>query len=349
MFKSLWRALAFSTAGLCCFALAASADASPHQPPQGIYVKIDISDYVSAHSLPTQGADADMITFYDGLLQNQAVSGLALQVHWDWAQPYAPPSSLNWDYINDAFTEATAYGKTIQLIVTAGFNSPMWVWDWDISTGLPSCDPLFSGGTAPNCGTVSFSYYDENTDQDGSTTGLLVLPLPWNPTYISYWHSFLEALRKQYGDNAALVSLSMAGPTAASAEMIMPNNYNTCPSGQKGPCLQANGWYAEDMWNLLFTKTSPDPQDPFPQNSDEAFIKTWHDTIKFYEEHFHNITLVITPGAGTNFPSFGSGYPFIPTNHNVLYDPECDYSDTGGPTYVPENYATRSCDARQRS
>ncbi len=351
--------------GLFVLAEACTGYAQP-RAPQGIYARIDISDYINDHNpvIPPSGDDPDMIALYDSMLRNPAISGLALIVHWDFAQPNPPPAAYNWDYVDAAFMEAAKYGKTIQFIVTAGFNSPRWLWDSTQPTGLPSCDGLFLNPPqpAPNCGTVTFNYYSTKTDQDGNNQ-TLVLPLPWNTTYVTDWQTFLTALQMKYQSqpySATLVSISMAGPTAASAEMIMPNNYNTCPSGTKGPCYtcpnglpvsglctssNGGGILPEDMWNVLFQKESPDPFQPYPQNSDDAFVDQWTKTITFYEQTFQGITLIITPADGTGFPSFGSSTNFTPTTGNVLYDPECEYSYTGGSSYVHGNYATQSCDA----
>jgi hypothetical protein len=350
----IFHAAAATLFGLLVLAQASSAYAES-RAPHGIYATIDISDYISSNNLPQQGADATVSAFYDTMLGNPAIAGLDIEVHWDFAQPNPPPAAFNWGYVDDAFTEAAAYGKTVHLDATAGFNSPLWLLDASQPTGIPSCDPLFKGNKAPNCGTVTFNYYAENTDQDGGNH-MLVLPLPWSATYISNWHAFLTALQARYGSNPALVAITMAGPTAASPEMIMPNNYNTCsndgsnsdssgrcytcPHGTMPPCTQSNGMLAEDMWNTLFQDTSS-----YPQNSDEAFIDQWTKTINFYESLFANVTLDITPADGAGFPSFGSGFPFTPSAGNVLYHPECDFSDTGGSTYVNHNYQTRSCDA----
>ena len=353
------RGFIFHVAAVSLLSLFVPAGASSayaqSRAPHGIYATIDISDYVKNNKLKDKGDDAAVSAFYDGMLGNPAVAGLDIELHWDFAQPNPPPAALNWGYVDDAFTEAAAYGKTVHLDATAGFNSPQWLWDASQPTGIPSCAPLFKGNTAPKCGTVTFNYYAENTDQDGNNH-TLVLPLPWNTSYISNWHAFLTALQTRYGSNPALVALTMAGPTAASPEMILPNNYNTCatdgsnsdtngrcytcPHGTKPPCTQSNGMLAEDMWNMLFQKTSA-----YPQNSDEAFIDQWIKTIDFYESLFADITLDITPADGASLPSFGSGFPFTPSAGNVLYHPECDFSDTGGSTYVDHNYQTRSCDA----
>jgi len=171
---------------------ASSANVAP-RAPQGIFVTIDISDYVNQSNLPAQGADAIISAFYASMLSNPAVSGLDIELRWDFAQPNPPPAPLNMSYVDDAFTEAAAYNKAIHLNVTGGFNSPQWLWDASQPTGIPSCDPLLKGNPAPNCGTVTFNYYAENTDQDGNGQKL-VLPLPWNASYISSWQSFLTAL-----------------------------------------------------------------------------------------------------------------------------------------------------------
>jgi hypothetical protein len=326
---------------LLCLLLVATATAAYSDPrsPQGIYAKIDISDYIVAKKLKLRGDDGAFARLYNSVLRNRAISGLALQVHWDWAQPN-PSGRPNWSYIDVAFNRAAAWRKTIQLIVTAGFNSPQWVLD-----SIPSCAPLFDVFAklkAPHCGTVTFDFYAEKTDRDN-----LVLPLPWNPVYISKWHAFLRALEKRYGSNSTLVAISAAGPTAASAEMILPNNFNTCSTGKTRPCEQTNGYgrTAEQMWNVLFQHTSPDPVHRYAQNSDEAFIQQWKKTIEYYEGLFGQVTIVVTPGAGFGLPSFGSGTGFKPSRGNVLYNPECEYSYTGGPTYIDGNFATRSCDA----
>ena len=71
------------------------------------------------------------------MLGNPAISGLTLQIHWDVVNPN-PPTGANpyvWTYIDDAFAQIsdlecsnpTQAAKTVQFIVTPGFNSPQWV------------------------------------------------------------------------------------------------------------------------------------------------------------------------------------------------------------------------------
>jgi len=76
--------------------------------------------------------------------------------------------------------------------------------------------------------------------------------------------NFLFQLNQQFEDNPALVSISIAGPTASSDEMILPNDTNTCPchNEAKNPCgdicpagasaqPQPNGLMPSQMWDEL--------------------------------------------------------------------------------------------------
>ena len=58
-------------------------------------------------------------------------------------------SSFDWFYLDDVFTAASAAHKTVQLILTPGVP-PSW-----LMAQIPSCDPLFTKGSAPSdCGSV---------------------------------------------------------------------------------------------------------------------------------------------------------------------------------------------------
>ena len=154
-----------------------------------------------------------------------------------------------------------------------------------------------------------------------ATKPLSPLPLPWNPYYKSAWTTFVQALAQKYGSNPDLVSVTIAGPTASSAEMILPNEKT---DGTGDP---ANFY----KWNYLLALTFPASY----QNSDQAFIEAWEDAIDVYSQAFSGLTLVITTGSGLpNFlmPELGvgqaqsSGKPF--PNYSVPpgFEPAC-----GGP------------------
>jgi hypothetical protein len=276
--------------------------------PLGVYAKVVISDVIGMKT--NKEWDTYFNCFYKQLLANPAISGLTLQVHWDLVN--AGPGVYNWDYVTNAFYEASNWNtlnpnspqKTIQFIVTPGFNSPQWVLA-SIESSDGSCDGLFTDQDVPtNCGTATFVGYNENADGD-------VLPLPWNPTYKAAWSNFLCELNKQFGDNPLFVSISVAGPTAASEEMIMPGNGNTCPchtnnpscpilcpSGTNAEPQPINGEMPNQMWNQLLTNH----YGPFYDHSDLAFVQEWENAIDLFDGIFHGVTLVVTPGDGEGFP-----------------------------------------------
>jgi hypothetical protein len=221
--------------------------------PRGIYTKVNITDHITAEqqanpSITPEQLDAYFNSLYQDLLSNPAISGLEIFVHWDQANPN-PPSSANpyfWNYLDDAFNQAAAWNaqnpaqipKTIQLIALPGFQSPQW-----ILAEIPSCDGLFQtpAQTPPStCGTATFTGYLETVDGT-------VLPLPWDPVYKSAWQAFLVVLAARYGSNPTLVSVAVAGPTAASPEMQTASNTAASnPQTQFGVNIAPN-----DMWSKL--------------------------------------------------------------------------------------------------
>ena len=49
---------------------------------------------------------------------------------------------------------------------------------------------------------------------------------PGDPTYKSAWYDFLRGLNAKYSADTAFVSIAVAGPVAASDEMIPPTSLN---------------------------------------------------------------------------------------------------------------------------
>jgi hypothetical protein len=305
--------------------------APPPRVPAGIYAVVRVEEVLKHGygnvSAPTSGVNSYFTTFYNLLLSNQAVSGLTLQVQWDTLNPNPPgdAKAYFWDYVQDAFdgvddwnTGHPANRKTIQLIVTPGFNSPQWVLD-----EFYSCDPIFENVVDffyPNCGKVTFKGFNEGGD---STE----LPLPWNATYQAAWKTFLQALAAKYnGPNSPLVSIAVAGPTAASAEMILPNNNN--PNNPNTPTQQfaqhgdgggkLKSFSPNEMWTVLLQlfyfmgPTCPgNLTEPTCQPTDHAFIDAWDRAIDTYGEVFSGLTLVVTTGNG--LPDLGGQIPSVIT------------------------------------
>lgn len=261
--------------------------------PRGIYAVVNVASALNT--------TPPIATLYQSLLANPAVSGLALQVHWDTLNPTA--TSYDWSTTDAAFAQAAAWNiqnptqtpKTIQLIVTPGFQSPQW-----LINQLPLCDGLFQTPvvTPPStCGAVTFLGFQEAGDGT-------VFPLPWNPVYKAAWQTFLTALAARYNPNPLFASIAVAGPTAASVEMIVPNDANS-----NNPQTQFTTPIAPTtMWIQLLAFHYPG-QAAY-QKSNQAFIDAWDNAIDMYGQVFSGITLVATTGNG--LPNFAGATVTIP-------------------------------------
>jgi uncharacterized protein (TIGR03437 family) len=279
--------------------------------PRGIYAVVDTGGLINMQqqanpSITTAQLDVYFNSLYQALLSNPAVAGLTLQVRWDTVNPN-PPTAANpylWNIVDDAFNQATAWDaqnpgqtpKTIQIIATPGFNSPAW-----LLAQIPSCEGLFQSPvqTPPStCGTVTFKGYNEADDGN-------VLPMPWNAVYKSAWQTFLTAFNARYGSNPAFVSIAVAGPTAASAEITTVTNDDA-----NNPQTQFSGGpiSPNDMWLQLFAFHYPAMA--AYQGTDQAFIDEWDAAIDMYGEIFSGITLVAT--WGDKLPSFDTNNHPIP-------------------------------------
>jgi uncharacterized protein (TIGR03437 family) len=265
--------------------------------PRGIYAVVNVEQDLKAKP------PVDFNSLYQDLLSNPAIAGLTLQVHWDTLNPTAA-NVYDWSTVDDAFNQAAAWNalnpamapKNIQLIVTPGFQTPQWML-----SQLPSCDGLFQTPAvtpASTCGKVTFTGFMEGGD---STT----LPLPWNPVYKSAWKTFLTALAAQYGNNPQFASIAVAGPTAASAEMIVPNDANSDnPQTLLGAPITPT-----QMWIQLLAFHYAGQTAYLKTN--QAFIDEWNNAIDLYGQIFSGITLVATTGDG--LPNFAGATVTVPS------------------------------------
>ncbi len=265
------------------------------------------------------GSDAQISNQVATALSNAAISGILAVVQWSNISQTIPTNSpvgtTNWRILDDVFGEVETYNsnnstnipKTIQLEITPGFNTPQWVFN-----NLSNCDAMFltnSQGSivntnsqgalvlvgvnttniSTNCGCADFL-----ESEDFANPTVIPLPLPWNSFYTNAWATFIQAVAGRYETNPLLVSVTVAGPTASSAEMILPNEINDPTNYLK--------------WNPIFALEFPG--NPSLTNSDTIFIKEWEDAIDVYGAAFSNLTLCVTTGMG--LPNFlqTNGMPY---------------------------------------
>jgi len=328
--------------------------------PAGIYVNTMLHPAIihaqTVSKNPNQVDDA-LKNYFGLLLDNKAVSGIYLLAQWSDLNPSRPclprepclrrggvdPYALN--YLDDAFDAIDAWNsahprsppKTLQLAVTPGFNSPTWLLD-----ELTSCDGLFmnpSVTVSSSCGVTTIFYRTEN-----KPVVQLPLPLPWNPTYKNAWNQFLVALNDHIQSRPTyipdLVSIAVAGPTASSEEMILPNgnpsaadtNENANPLTLPGVSSSGSATVTVyQAWNCLLGNNYGVTGNCLSEgygatssyvNSDRAFVEEWAAAIDMFGQIFSGVTLTISTGNGLpNFP--------VASNPSFLSPPPAFLPDCG--------------------
>jgi hypothetical protein len=344
-----------------------SAALSQGQPrePKGIYVTFLLGSaaqtaYTAAYTNQSYGVpdypspalaesptNDVLINYLTILLNDPSVSGLAPAIPWNLlsvsnpgVDPLKPaPGSYMWQPLDDVFIAVSNWNsahqgstpKTIQLMISPGFNSPSWVIE-DIDAGAiaggcgpdggictGNCDGLFLLSQPPSPPTFNYSKCGYTTifwEVEGEPQVQEPLPLPWNQTYRNDWKRFLITLNSHLQSepsSASLVSIAIAGPTSSSTEMILPNAAN-----QK-PLLKATGGYLSlsasywgkdatqpdltvaDGWNILLANNYGKRSKYY--NTDGAFVEEWERAIDVYSGIFSGITLSLTT-TSDSLPTF---------------------------------------------
>lgn len=294
--------------------------------PLGVYAHVSIEDLLNANPPPSH---ADLRRLYAQVLADPAIAGLTVGRHWDNIQLSDPacvitqscaPGTVggyDWSYVDDAFVEATAAQKSVQLIITPGFDLPPW-----LAAKIPPCDGLFTVGIVivpPDCGTVQFQHFPEDQRSD-QINGHFVLPLPWNPVYQTAWCDFLWHLSARYNSNPTFIAIAIAEPVGGSTEFVLPTSDNNDGKGNGNSSQDPSGTPADQTWASLIAFSFPNATYDY-QNSDQVLIDQWKQTIDEYETIFSGVTLFLSPDAGRRLPQIRVEYdPAIsPRQHAVRY------------------------------
>jgi hypothetical protein len=305
----------------------------------GIVGSADPATDAAPGTTPISDADKVVLQYLKVLLDDPAVAGIAATLSWDsislenpGLDPRNPAAgAYQWNPVDDVFLAVDRWNrlhpkerpKTIQIIAVPGFNSPSWLWtdiqDRGCGANTPncsaSCDPLFmspqpAGVDLSHCGFTTIFWRVEAEPQVQ-----LPLPLPWNPVYKSDWRIFLETLNhriKEEPSSWTFVSIEMAGPTASSTEMILPNDANQKPfeSADGNLTLSPEIWPGvttitgldvATAWNMLMAGS--EGAGAGFENSDAIFVQEWNDAIDMYGAIFSGITLSLTTSTDA-LPSF---------------------------------------------
>ncbi len=134
--------------------------------------------------------------FDDRTYANPNIAGLTFRTSWADIEP--AQGNFVWDKLDTVFDKAEKNGKWVELILIPGFATPAWALQ---GVQTDSFSVIYGPGKGGN----------------------LTLPLPWDPTYLDRWFTFLKAVSARYQDRPSFIKIAADGPTSVTAEMSLPN------------------------------------------------------------------------------------------------------------------------------
>ena len=120
-------------------------------------------------------------------LNSPLVAGLSARFRWSSVEPQ--PGQYHWEALDAARDRAAASKKRLMVRVTAGMNSPAWVYE-------------------RGCRKITFPPEDTNFLKAGTQPAM---PVPWDDAYLAAWEQFLQALGRHIHDWPGLYCVQMTG------------------------------------------------------------------------------------------------------------------------------------------
>ena len=127
---------------------------------------------------------------------NPNVAGLTFRTSWADIEP--AEGDFLWTKLDTVFANAEKNGKWVELVLIPGFGAPAWA---------------IQGVQTASFGVKYGPGKGEN----------LLLPLPWDQTYLNRWFAFLKAVSARYQNRPSFIKIAADGPTSVTAEMSLPN------------------------------------------------------------------------------------------------------------------------------
>lgn len=135
-------------------------------------------------------------------LSRDYVTGISLRIGWDSIE--GQKGIYDWSYLDSNIANARKYGKKVMIRVTAGENTPEWVY---------------------REGAEQFFYTENGVN--------LCMPVPWDSIYLQEWTNFILELGVRYGNMQDIVTIHMTGPAKA-GEMYLADYKNITAWLNKG-------------------------------------------------------------------------------------------------------------------
>ncbi len=203
--------------------------------------------------------------------------GLVLVIGWKVVEPAM--GQYQWVTLDQWMSQAIASGKKVDLAVTAGVDTPSWLFQ----------PPPAGAGAAPLSFTIS-----PHSGATGKCDSETIAP-PWDVAFLAQWDAMLGALAahlKSLGTYGAVTLLRLTGINRTTDELRLPaetaqstglacvtDAIATWTQAGYRPALLLQGW---DRITSSFQKNFPDkafsvaiiPQNAFPPIGEDGSVVT---------------------------------------------------------------------------
>lgn len=121
-------------------------------------------------------------------LRSAWVYGLSWRFKWRTIEPQH--GQYRWDLLDNALAVTGRAGKKAMLRITAGINSPDWVYQ---------------------AGAQAFVFRNTDLAHPENYPASLHMPIPWDAAYLAKWEEFIHAFGKRYNNHPHIYSIQMTG------------------------------------------------------------------------------------------------------------------------------------------
>lgn len=134
-------------------------------------------------------------------LNDTWIYGLSWRFKWMTIEP--EEGRYQWEFIDKAIELSSKAGKQSMLRVTAGINTPEWVY---------------------RAGARPFDFSNSDLSHPEAFGKDLRMSIPWDEVYLTKWEAFIRAFGKRYNGNPNIYSIQMTGGGHI-GEMNLPKVY----------------------------------------------------------------------------------------------------------------------------
>lgn len=136
----------------------------------------------------------------ENILRAPYLTGVLVRVPWREIEP--AEGRYDWSYLHREINLAQRHGKKVTLAVSAGPNTPDWVYE--------------AGAAA-----FRFTFLNPHSPRGGQAARI---PLPWDRVFLDKWTRTIAALGREFGGNPGITLVHVTGSSKNGFELQLPED-----------------------------------------------------------------------------------------------------------------------------